>query len=113
MQYKHIVTITIKQNHLLNGNGAEKLHHGGKDIKVPKYTLRKWVDSKNEYIEWDVDCKADEVQAICDQYNAERVLKFPGIVSNQGSLLSKTSQGWKDNLNRIKKNSGRGNTIKT
>ena len=80
---------------------------------MPKYTLRKWVDSKNKYIEWDVDCKADEVQVICDQYNAERVLKFPGIVSNQGSLLSKTSQGWKDNLNRIKKNSGRGNTIKT
>ena len=38
--------------------------------------------------------------------------KFPGVVSSQGSLLSKTSDGWKDNLKRIKDKSGRGNTIK-
>lgn len=79
---------------------------------MPKYTLRKWIDSKNEYIEWDVDCKSDEVQSLCDEYKAERVLKFPGIVSGQGSLLSKTSSGWKDKLKQIKKGSGAGNTIK-
>ena len=39
-------------------------------------------------------------------------MKFPGIVSGQGSLLSKTDNGWKDNLRRIKAGSGRGNTIK-
>ena len=79
---------------------------------MPKYTLKKYVESKKQYVEWDIECKADEVQGICDEYNAERVLKFPGIVSNQGSLLSKTDNGWKDNLNRIKQNSGKGNTIK-
>ena len=89
-----------------------RLRTGGKDIKVPKYTLKKYIESKKQYVEWDIECKADEVQGICDEYNAERVLKFPGIVSNQGSLLSKTDNGWKDNLNRIKQNSGKGNTIK-
>ena len=43
---------------------------------------------------------------------AIKVLKFPGIVGHTGSLLSKTDQGWKDNLKRIKANSGKGNTIK-
>ena len=59
-----------------------------------------------------MDCRSDEIQSICDEYNAERVLKFPGIVSQQGSLLSKTDDGWKDNLKRIKDKSGKGNTIK-
>ena len=58
MQYKHIVIITIKQNHLLNGNGVEKLHHGGKDIKVPKYTVK----PLEEGDEYEIDCKADELQ---------------------------------------------------
>ena len=79
---------------------------------MPKYTLKKWVESKRGYVEWDVDCRSDEIQSICDEYNAERVLKFPGIVSQQGSLLSKTDNGWKDNLKRIKDKSGKGNTIK-
>ena len=79
---------------------------------MPNYTLNKWVDAKSRYVEWDVDCRSDEIQAICDEYNAERVLKFPGIVSQQGSLLSKTDDGWKDNLKRIKDKSGKGNTIK-
>ena len=85
---------------------------GGKDIKVPKYTLKKYIESTREYVEWDIECRSDEVQGICDEYNAERVLKFPGIVSQQGSLLSKTDNGWKDNLKRIKQASGKGNTIK-
>ena len=41
-----------------------------------------------------------------------KVLKFPGVIAHQGSLLSKTDNGWKDNLKRIKENSGKGNTIK-
>lgn len=79
---------------------------------MPKYTLKKWVDAKRNYVEWDVECPSDEIESICKEYNAERVLKFPGIVTQQGSLLSKTDGGWKDNLKRIKDNSGRGNTIK-
>ena len=79
---------------------------------MPKYTLKKWVDANRRFVESDIECPADEVQAICNEYNAERVFKSPGIVSQQGSLLSKTDDGWKDNLKRIKQNSGRGNTIK-
>ena len=43
----------------------------------------------------------------------ELVPVFPKIVSGVGSLLSKTDDGWKDTLKRIKSGSGRGNTIKT
>ena len=112
MLFQHTVITTTWQSHLLNGIGAGLRRTGGKDIKVPKYTLKKWVDAKNRYVEWDVDCPSDELDAICNEYNAERVLKFPGVVSSQGSLLSKTSDGWKDNLKIIKDKSGRGNTIK-
>lgn len=79
---------------------------------MPKYTLKKWIDSKREYVEWDIVCRSDELDSICEEYRAERVYKFPGVVSSQGSLLSKTDDGWKDNLKRIKDKSGRGNTIK-
>ena len=37
----------------------------------------------------------------------------PPIVSMHGSTLGKTSGDWKDHLKRIKKHSGRGNTINT
>ena len=47
------------------------------------------------------------------EFVSQGVLTFPKIVSSTGSLLSKTDQGWKDNLARIKAGSGRGNTIKT
>ena len=43
----------------------------------------------------------------------ELVPVFPNIVSGVGSLLSKTDDGWKDTLKRIKSGSGKGNTIKT
>jgi len=39
------------------------------------------------------------------------VLTAPKIVSNVGAI--KTDAGWKENLERIKKASGAGNTIKT
>ena len=79
---------------------------------MPRYTLKKYIESTRQYVEWDITCRSDEVQGICDEYKAERVLKFPGNVSQQGSLLSKTDDGWKDNLKRIKQASGKGNTIK-
>ena len=37
----------------------------------------------------------------------------PKLVTHTGSILSKTSDGWKDLNNRIKKGSGRGNSVKT
>ncbi len=37
----------------------------------------------------------------------------PRIVSGVGSNLSKTDNGWKEVLNKIKKGSGKGHTINT
>lgn len=37
----------------------------------------------------------------------------PSLVSASKSALRMAGDGWKDHLNRIKKGSGRGNTIKT
>ena len=53
-----------------------------------------------------------EMEEYLNKNELVRVLKFPGIVANQGSLLSKTDQGWKDNLKRIKAGSAKNNTIK-
>ena len=76
---------------------------------MPKYTVKP-LEEGDEYEIW---CKADELQEYLDKNNCIKVLTFPKIVTGAGSLLSKTDQGWKDNLARIKAASGRGNTIKT
>jgi hypothetical protein len=79
---------------------------------MPLYTLK---DIKTQ-AEWDITCSYDELQNILDaQENTIRVITPPnfstsGVVSHANS---KTSDGWKDLLGRIKKGSGKGNTIKT
>ena len=75
---------------------------------MPKYTVK----PLEEGDEYDIECSADELQDYLKKHNCIKVLKFPGIVSQQGSLLSKTDDGLKDNLKRIKDKSGKGNTIK-
>tara|TARA_B100001057_G_scaffold499234_1_gene609114 strand:+ start:2556 stop:2681 length:126 start_codon:yes stop_codon:yes gene_type:complete len=40
------------------------------------------------------------------------MLVFPAVIGQTGSNLSKTDDGWKDNLKRIKEGSGKNNTIK-
>ena len=42
-----------------------------------------------------------------------QVVSAPHTVSQIGSNLSRTSQGWQDHLKSIKKGSGLSNTIKT
>ena len=42
----------------------------------------------------------------------EQQLSTPGFVSMTGGTLSRTSSDWKDLLKKMKKESGRGNTIK-
>jgi hypothetical protein len=41
-----------------------------------------------------------------------QVLSSPRIVSGVGSVLSKTDDGWKETLGKIKKGAGKNNTIK-
>jgi len=40
-----------------------------------------------------------------------QLIQPPNTVTHTGSMIGKTSNGWKDLLGRIKKNSGRDNTI--
>jgi len=94
---------------LLSGIGEDPRLTGGKDFKLPKYTVK----PLEEGDEYDIQCSAEELQLYLKKHNCIKVLKFPGVIGGHGSLLSKTDQGWKDNLARIKSGSGRGNTIKT
>lgn len=75
---------------------------------MPTYTLR---NKRTEEI-WQTLCPYDEMKSQLND-EVELVPVMPNIVSGVGSLLSKTDDGWKDNLKRIKEGSGRGNTIKT
>lgn len=76
---------------------------------MPTYTLHN--EKTNEH--FDVFCKYDEMQQMLESdHNLKLVLPTPQILGHVGSLLSKTDNGWKENLKRIKENSGKGNTIK-
>lgn len=57
--------------------------------------------------------KISEKEAMVESGEWVQVLAPLNIISQQGSTLSKTDNGWRDILKTIKKNSGRGNTIKT
>lgn len=58
--------------------------------------------------------KIAEKEAMVESGEWEQVILEPmKMVRTTTSSLSKTSDGWKDLLGRIKKGSGRNNTIKT
>ena len=86
-----------------------KLLTGGKDFKVPNYTLRN-IKTKESFI---VNCSYIELQEkLSADSDLIQMLVMPAIIGGAGSLLSKTDDGWKDNLKRIKEGSGKNNTIK-
>ena len=75
---------------------------------MPSYTLRD-IKTKKER---DVFCSYTELQEILkNDPQLVQKLTTPKIISGVGSLLSKTDDGWKDNLKRIKSGSGKHNTI--
>jgi len=78
---------------------------------VPTYTLK---DIKTQQ-QWDVDCSWNELQEMLDNSpDLIKVLSTPNFVSSTATHAnSNTSDGWKDLLGRIKKGSGKNNTIKT
>ena len=86
-----------------------KLLTGGKDTKVPNYTLRN-IKTKENFI---VNCTYTQLQ---DKLNQDsdlvQMLVMPAVIGQVGGTLSKTDDGWKDNLKRIKEGSGKENTIK-
>lgn len=55
--------------------------------------------------------KLDELTKDMNDNGFERVYNALPLVSQSGSNLSKTDNGWKDVLRRAKSNSGRKNTI--
>ena len=75
---------------------------------MPTYTVKNTKTNDT----YDVFCKYSELQELLKVDGVEQVLSTPLIVTGTGSLLSKTSEGWKDTLKEIKKSSARNNTIK-
>lgn len=76
---------------------------------MPLYTFSK--DGEEQ----EIHCKMDELEEVTNSLKEEgwvRTYKPLNIVSQAGSTLSKTDNGWKEVLGRIKKGSGRNNTIK-
>lgn len=78
---------------------------------MPTYTLK---DSKTND-QWEVICSWDELQTILnEQPDVKQVLVAPKIVSSRmGNNDLKVPDGFKDLQKRIKKGSGRGNTVNT
>jgi len=75
---------------------------------MPSYTLiNKETEEVNHII-----CSHEELKVIlAEDPNMKQKLCAPKIVSQAGSLLSKTPDSWNDLLGAVKKGSGRGNTI--
>jgi len=76
---------------------------------MPVYT----VINKTSQEHTEVFCSWNELQEMLKDDNLTQALSLPKIVHDAGSLLARTSDGWKDHLKEIKKGSGRDNTIKT
>jgi len=77
---------------------------------MPSYTLKDVKTNK----QFEVVCSWDELQIRLDEMqDLVQVLSTPKIVSSVGNLHSKTPDGFKDLLGRVKKGSGKSNTIKT
>lgn len=74
---------------------------------MPIYTLHKISTGE----EWDVNCTFHELAPMLEDDDIVKVLSVPKIVSGVGNLNSKTDDGWKETLGRIKKGAGKGNTI--
>jgi hypothetical protein len=74
---------------------------------MPTYTLR---NNKTDET-WQVLCSYQDMKKQLNDV-VELVPVMPNIVSGVGNLHGKTDDGWKDNLQRIKSGSGKGNTIK-
>ena len=75
---------------------------------MPTYTLRKL--SSDEV--WTVNIPYEELKLILEDDDIVKELSTPKIVTGVGSLHSKVPDGFKDKLKRIKKGSGKGDTIK-
>lgn len=75
---------------------------------MPTYTFK----NNETGHEFDSFMPYDDLSTYLSEHSElSQVIKFPGIVSDAGSM--KPDQGFRDVLKRIKAASGRGNTIDT
>lgn len=75
---------------------------------MPRYTIQ---DTKNNE-EWEVQCTWDELQEVLKANpDFKQGLSTPNFVTQTGNTISRTSGDWRDLLKKVKKGSGRGNTI--
>ena len=75
---------------------------------MPTYKLR----NKKTKESTEVFCTWDQLQEILKEDNDLVIqLTTPAFVTQSGMTLSKTSDGWKDVLKKVKKGSAKDNTI--
>jgi len=75
---------------------------------MPTYTVK---DIK-ENQEWDVFCSYAKLQEMLDNNpDLIRVYQAPALISDSKSTLRRAGSGWQDVLGKIKKGSGKGNSI--
>jgi hypothetical protein len=75
---------------------------------MPIYTLRKVSTGE----EWDVNCTFHELAPMLEDDDILKVITPPKIISGTGGVLSKTDDGWKEQLGRIHKGAGKNSNIK-
>lgn len=75
---------------------------------MPRYTI---IDTSDD-TEWEIQCSWDELQIVLSENsNLKQGLSTPNFVTQTGNTISKTSTDWRDLLKKVKKGSGKGNTI--
>jgi len=75
---------------------------------MPRYTI---IDISDD-TEWEIQCSWDKLQIVLSENsNLKQGLSTPNFVTQTGNTISKTSTDWRDLLKKVKKGSGKGNTI--
>lgn len=75
---------------------------------MPSYTIKNTKDGD----EWEVVCSWDELQTLLDASpDLVQGLSTPSFVTQTGSTISRTSTDWRDLLKKVKRESGRNDTI--
>lgn len=75
---------------------------------MPRYTI---IDTSDN-TEWEIQCSWDELQIVLSENsNLKQGLSTPNFVTQTGNTVSRTSTDWRDLLKKVKKGSGKGNTI--
>lgn len=75
---------------------------------MPRYTI---IDTSDN-TEYEIQCSWDELQEILEENsNLKQGLSTPNFVTQTGNTISRTSGDWRDLLKKVKKGSGKGNTI--